>query len=205
MKSIFCAGLVALMVAWLTFLPGCASEQSNSAVTADSSASPGSENPAPPPRLYTSYNLWGKTPDRMYCVNYCGVGQMLPAGTEVSRAWIAGGNIKFITAKDGVTYTMSYRSKLYPSQTIETFKDRLFTPKTLEELTQGLTEQEISCIKNGTLVPGLSKRAVLIARGYPPGHQTPSVDSNTWFYWQSRFDKIAVYFDDTGHLKQVGD
>jgi hypothetical protein len=53
------------------------------------------------------------------------------------------------------------------------------TTKTLEELTEGMTDQKIQAIKHGTVLNGISKSAVLVAYGYPPEHRTGSNYSST--------------------------
>ncbi|MDF1584148.1 MAG: hypothetical protein RQ733_12835 [Methyloprofundus sp.] len=50
-------------------------------------------------------------------------------------------------------------------------------------------------IKQGTLVKGMSKEAVKVAIGYPPIVRTPSLDSNKWTYWSSKFNTFIVHFE----------
>jgi len=49
---------------------------------------------------------------------------------------------------------------------------------------------------------GMSKKAVLAAIGYPPQHQTPSLNGDTWTYWSSRTNRFAVIFkqDKVDHI-----
>ncbi len=70
--------------------------------------------------------------------------------------------------------------------------------KPFAELTAGLSEKEIDAVKAGKLVVGMSKAAVIMARGYPPEHRTPSTEVNNWLYWENRFRKKAVNFDSEG-------
>lgn len=51
-------------------------------------------------------------------------------------------------------------------------------------------------IRNGSVEPGMSKKAVILARGFPPAHGTASLDSDTWKYWNSSFNTILVHFSD---------
>ena len=41
---------------------------------------------------------------------------------------------------------------------------------------------------------GMSRSQVLMARGVPPPHRTPSLKDATWTYWQDHWNTIAVYF-----------
>jgi hypothetical protein len=49
-------------------------------------------------------------------------------------------------------------------------------------------------IKNGEMRLGMTKEQVLMARGYPPAHETPSVESDRWVFWSSRFVKQTIVF-----------
>lgn len=52
-----------------------------------------------------------------------------------------------------------------------------------------------SAIKSGTLRLGMTKTQVLLTRGYPPGHETPSLESPLWKYWSSRFVVHSLAFE----------
>jgi len=41
----------------------------------------------------------------------------------------------------------------------------------------------------------MSKDAVLVARGFPPAHETPSIRMDAWRYWKSGNDTRVVRFD----------
>ena len=49
-------------------------------------------------------------------------------------------------------------------------------------------------IKHGEMRKGMTKEQVLMARGYPPSHETPSTDSDRWVFWSSRFVKHTIVF-----------
>ena len=54
----------------------------------------------------------------------------------------------------------------------------------------------INAIKSGNLKMGMTKEQVVMARGYPPGHKTPSLDDDTWVFWSSRFVMQTIVFTD---------
>ena len=60
----------------------------------------------------------------------------------------------------------------------------------LEEFSDELAAE----IRAGTLRKGMTKEQVLMTRGYPPAHETPSVESDRWVYWSSRFVKLTLVF-----------
>ncbi len=53
----------------------------------------------------------------------------------------------------------------------------------------------VAAIKNGVMKFGMSKEQVIMARGYPPGHETPSLDLDTWKYWSSRLVTQSIVFE----------
>jgi hypothetical protein len=53
-----------------------------------------------------------------------------------------------------------------------------------------------AAIRAGEMRKGMTKEHVLMARGYPPGHETPSIESDRWVYWSSRFVRHTITFRD---------
>ena len=58
-------------------------------------------------------------------------------------------------------------------------------------------------IKDGKAYTGMTKEGVRIALGYPAKHKTPSLESNSWFYWTNRWKSIEVGFDAAGRVAKV--
>jgi outer membrane protein assembly factor BamE (lipoprotein component of BamABCDE complex) len=50
-------------------------------------------------------------------------------------------------------------------------------------------------VQKGTVTAGMSRDQVLMALGYPPGDQTPSLDAPAWTYFASPGETLVVYFD----------
>ncbi len=59
---------------------------------------------------------------------------------------------------------------------------------------QQFTPAERKLVLEGKVAPGMSKKAVITAIGYPPITQTPTLDMDEWRYWASRFDTFVVHF-----------
>lgn len=57
------------------------------------------------------------------------------------------------------------------------------------------TDFEKRNIAAGKVEKGMSKEAVIVAYGYPPKVETPSLDSNEWLYWISKFDRLRITFE----------
>ena len=71
---------------------------------------------------------------------------------------------------------------------------RMFSPEPVNlEL---FAEETQSLIKAGQLGEGMTRYQTLLARGYPPAHRTPSLQSDQWVYWSSRHQSDVVNFVD---------
>jgi hypothetical protein len=153
-------------------------------------------------QLYTAYNIWRMRPHNMKCINYKYGQNILPAGTEVRAVdtkWDSRVNRNMITFKtdvDDKIYNIYFTKNWHPGKTIEDYKKLMFTVKSFEELTEGMSDKEITAIKKGIVLDGMSKNAVLVTYGYPPEHRTGSLLSDRWIYWRNKFTTFAVCFDD---------
>ncbi|MCK4828270.1 hypothetical protein KA005_71740, partial [bacterium] len=136
-------------------------------------------------KTYLAHNVWVSYTDQQYFINYK-EGKMLPAGTEVIETSRGDGSqeeISFTVIDTCEEVSIGFVSRWHPGKTVSDYHKLLFTNKTFEELTAGLDKDEIEAIKKGRLAAGMSKRAVLIAYGYPPEYRTPDhVNSNIWRY-----------------------
>lgn len=193
--------LVAIFILLLAF--GCAETGSN-VQTSQSQASKTED--VSEPQLYTAYNIWRVRADLMRCINYKYGNEILPAGTMVKDVKVVKRErdyhpkrryyISFTTVDDNRVYRIDFTSNWHPGKTAEDYKNLMITTKPFEELTEGMTDQEIQAIKHGTVADGMSKSAVLVAYGYPPEHRTDSIYSNTWIYWSNKLHTFLVCFDD---------
>lgn len=158
-------------------------------------------------KVYTAYNLWyeaGKE-TALWCINYK-TGQIIPAGTEVknveyTRTVARGAQpiaISFVTVNDNKRYFVNINLRFHPGKTINDYAKLMFTDKNFDKLTDGLNQNEIDSIKKGSLITEMSKRAVLIAYGYPPEHKTSSLENDVWIYWINRFRSKKINFDENG-------
>lgn len=142
---------------------------------------------------YTSVNIWYENPDKIPSTNYH-KGAKLPIGTKVKIISVGDRKIQFVPVDTTVTFTIVQQRK-HSKIKLKKLFDRYFSKKSV--LDQGdylhnLTEKEN--VNNGTISPGMSKVAVIMAYGYPPSHKTPLLSSDLWHYWHSRFEMVDVYF-----------
>lgn len=150
--------------------------------------------------LCTAHNIWYERADRVFAINYK-KGILIPAGSKVTdvRA-VRGGTpqLHFVVQDAATQVTMHLQPKFAPGVTIEALRDRTLTPKPWVEIIEGLDAKEIECVRNAVVQPGISRRAVLAAYGYPPEHVTPSLEKGVWTYWINRFIKKELLFDADG-------
>lgn len=60
-----------------------------------------------------------------------------------------------------------------------------------------------TAIKNGTVIPGMTREQVIISVGYPPTHRTPSLDAPVWNLWASRAGRYEVHFNNKGVVEKI--
>lgn len=59
-----------------------------------------------------------------------------------------------------------------------------------------LGDELAASIRRGEMRIGMTKEQVLMTRGYPPRHRTPSLEADRWVYWTSRFVTTGLVFQD---------
>lgn len=82
---------------------------------------------------------------------------------------------------------------------------RYFGPECPTAKLDALTPEERDAVRRGVVRPGMRKEAVLLAIGYPPLRDTPSLDRPMWKYWYSRMRSFMVEFDAAGKVVGVYD
>lgn len=168
-------------------------------------------------KLYTAYNIWILSGSNMLFLNYK-YGNFIPAGTEVANISINRHVVDSLSGESGDTlpsvtftrmdnnkrHTIYYVENYHPGKSIDDYVALTFIPKDFDELTAGFKDWEISAIKRGIVVDGMSKDAVLVSYGLPPEHKTGSLDNDTWIYWRSSRDNFRLVFDESGFAMNTG-
>jgi hypothetical protein len=145
--------------------------------------------------LYTAYNVWFESPLKVYSTNYQ-KGNILPAGSEVKDVSRSSRKLEFTDVKLNLKFTFELVDKHHPGLTSDQWIDRFLTTKDFAALSQGLTAAEIKAIRAGQVQVGMSKKAVLLAAGYPPEVATATPQLDIWKYWRDRFRNYLVRFSD---------
>ncbi len=118
-------------------------------------------------------------------------GALVPINTPVKLVSMSGNKLTLRRTDTGQEIKVENEPK-YTKRTIaEIAGIMLAAEKTpLEKL----PEEVAAAVRNGEMRKGMTKEIVLMARGYPPAHETASTDNDRWVYWSSRFVKLTVVF-----------
>ncbi|MBX3246266.1 MAG: hypothetical protein KF901_03710 [Myxococcales bacterium] len=57
-----------------------------------------------------------------------------------------------------------------------------------------LSAEDQSGIQRGQVFQGMTKQGVILALGYPPEHQTPTLEADVWRYWSDGRRSFEVHF-----------
>jgi hypothetical protein len=148
---------------------------------------------------YTAVNIWFEDAAEIATTNYH-KGQIIPVNTKVVITKYGNSGFSF-TDQKGIEYSVLYVKKHSVLPVKEIF-DRYFSE---QKVPLGrFTQEERENIEAGTILEGMSKEAMLVSYGYPPAHQTPSLESNQWKYWGGRMISFFVYFNKDGKVSRIG-
>lgn len=142
-------------------------------------------------KFYTQVNMWEEN-SKIISTNYS-KGLLIPVNTEVIIDKVGVNTIEFIIVKDKRKLKFENIKKFSLMETTQ-LMERIFKKS---KVNVGKFPRNVrNAIKYGHLIVGMTKEMVIIARGYPSSHQTPSLDSDIWKYWQDRFITRNVEFID---------
>jgi hypothetical protein len=154
---------------------------------------------------YTCCNMHYEKPE-ISDVNYQ-KGALIPFGTRVQILEVRRESVKFQpTGHPAITLVNKYGKDAVPmdqllERTFPREDPRAKLAKTAKPAVKGKNpkpaadERTRKLIEQGVVEPGMTKEQVLMAKGYPPAHRTPSIDSPMWTYWENRWVTSEVYFD----------
>lgn len=125
-------------------------------------------------------------------------GDIVPINTPVKLVSMAGSKLVLKRTDNGQEIKVENEQKYSKKSIQEIAGVMLAEQKTPIEQ---VPEPFLSAIRNGEMRKGMTKELVLMARGYPPAHETPSTDLDRWIYWSSRFVKQTIVFSD-GRLSE---
>lgn len=148
--------------------------------------------------FYTQRNMWfgpGKWPGMkvVYTTNYK-MGPMIPVNSQVTMEASNKSQISFHW--NGNLIILRNMPK-HTKTTMAQMMERYFGTKKVD--LSRFSKLERDSIKHGYVQTGISKEAVLIARGYPPSHETPDLKADNWKFWKTQSgyysDTVMVHFE----------
>ena len=152
----------------------------------------------------SGYTLVNLHPDegrsRLYAVNYQQAG-LIPVCTQVQYVSLDRKKFVFRVAGSGREYT--YINHKAAGEPFENHLGRFFGPNCPKSEVDALKGVDMEGVRMGRPLVGMSRRAVVLALGWPPRHVNPMYESPTWKYWRSRFDTFNVLFGVDGRVLNV--
>ena len=144
--------------------------------------------------LYTQVGMWSYN-SKVSGTNYS-TGEFIPVNTKVTISKVTTSAI--VMNYDGRNIII--QNNKYTKVDINTILNRTLSLSKVN--LSKFSKATRNNILKGHLVIGMSKQASIIARGYPPAHVTPSLDSNSWRYWNSRWN-TTIYQFSNNKLAQI--
>lgn len=138
---------------------------------------------------YTQFSLFQEK-DNYRTTNYR-KGILIPINTAVTLQSIDSDKAELRLVATGQPLTIENVPK-HTKDDMQTAFKKIAAPSQVD--LKGFNADEKTNIQAGRVQKGMSKKAVLAAIGYPPQHETPSLEGNAWTYWSNRFNKFIVNF-----------
>lgn len=141
--------------------------------------------------VYTQRNLW--VTDRQHeTTNYRG-DYMIPVNSKVRIGDTTERTIRVEVLDTGQRFTIVNVRK-YTNRDIAAIYRRYFDSSRRDLAAFGAEARD--AIRAGEIERGMSRDAVLVARGYPPVHATPTIHKDEWRYWTTGHDTRVIRFED---------
>lgn len=140
--------------------------------------------------VYTQVGMWVDG-NKHLTTNYS-VGWFIPANTKVRITDSNAERIAVQVPSENKSFYVVNVPK-YTQENIAGIYDHYFDASRVD---MGQFSSKVqTAIRSGEVINGMSREAVLAARGYPPAHETSSLNNDNWTYWTNRFNRIRVEFD----------
>ena len=144
-------------------------------------------------KVYTACNIWYEDAESIDCRNIQR-GAFIPVGTEVIPVETTDFTQKIIFKdKAGKVYTIRF-SEDYRLCPMADFISYTFTTQDREQQLKGVPAKIRARILRGEVVPGMTKKQVQMAYGFPAAIRTPDLRNDSWFYFINKSDTVRVVF-----------
>lgn len=118
---------------------------------------------------------------------------LVPINSKVTLTSLGSKTMQIKVEKTGQAVTIENIQK-YSQKDMATIAKAMLTRQ--EVPISNFDEKIQKNIRNGMLILGMTKEQVVMTRGFPPQHKTPSLEVDTWTFWNNRFVTHALVFQD---------
>lgn len=128
---------------------------------------------------------------------------MIPAGAPVRTVRYSRYSIAVLIDHPFYSRKMRLDLDYGRNQNLADWARRMIVTENPKRKISGWPAAVRDAIRAGRIAPGMTKEQVVIALGYPPAHETPTLNSTQWKYWYGRFDTFLVSWDESERVKDV--
>lgn len=128
------------------------------------------------------------------------INAMIPAGTPIRI--LSYGRYRAFVEIDGKPMRLG-QDYGREQESLERFATKWVSPKDPRERIATFPPAIREAIRLGRVVPGMDREQVLIAVGYPPTHQTLTLEAPVWHFWTTRTSRYQVIWGPDDRVKEV--
>jgi len=127
---------------------------------------------------------------------------MIPAGTPIRTKSYSRYSVK-VDVDVAYTQEMVLGLDFGRDQNIAIWVRKMIVPEDPRSRIRSWSEPVRRAVSAGKVAIGMTREQVIVSLGYPPAHETPSLDRDHWKYWYGTFDSFVVVWDEQGRVKDV--
>ncbi len=143
---------------------------------------------------------------KLSSINYQLQGHLLTWGTKIRVVEVLRNKIKIRNMKTNKDYYYEFHWRTRKATPLPTHLKRIFVNdiSSVEKTVEGMSKKDKEGIYKGKVMVGMTKKAVLVAIGYPPEFATADpMNERQWHYWRKRYKKFHVLFDNNGLVYEI--
>ena len=126
---------------------------------------------------------------------------MIPAGAKI-KVLDLGWNNRASVEIDGKPMRIGHDYGRR-EETLQQFMQKLVVKNDPRKKIARYPEKVRNAIRDGRVIPGMTREQVIISVGYPPTHRTPRLDAGVWNHWISRAGRYEVHFNGKGTVEKI--
>lgn len=141
------------------------------------------------------FNRSNDATDANYLYAYPSEGTKVSLGTRVEVLRVGAHSVRFSSLENGGEYELELHFAL-KQVAPTTYFERIFLATDPRAALSTLPPVIEEAIRGARLIVGMTRDQALMARGFPPMHQTKGLDAPEWIYFQRGSFIDRVKFDD---------